>query len=115
MNETKWNIEYFENFSGKCPVQIYIEELEVSVRAKVLRTIELLEDFGPELPMPFSKHARGKIWELRVSHERILYYIYTGKKIILLHGFAKKTNKIHMREILTAEKRLKEFERRNKS
>ena len=91
-----------------------MNELEIPIRAKLLKTIELLEEFGPELPMPFSMHVRGKLWELRVSRERVLYYNCKDRAIILLHGFTKKTQRTHTNEILTAEKRLKEIERRNK-
>jgi phage-related protein len=40
---------------------------------------------------------------------RILYFTHAGRKFILLHGFAKKTNKTPRREIEIAEERMKDY------
>ena len=40
---------------------------------------------------------------------RILYFTYTGKRFILLHGFIKKTQKTPRDEIESARKRMKEM------
>lgn len=67
----------------------------------------------PGLNEPYTRHIRGKIRELRVKdnlgHVRILYFTFTGKRFILLHGFLKKTDKAPEREIELAEKRMKDF------
>jgi len=55
------------------------------------------------LGIPYTKHINKKIWELRVDFNkkfhRIFYFIFDGKKIILLHGFNKKTNHTPQKEI----------------
>ncbi len=109
MTAKRWTIHYFESISGRCPVKDFIDDLEFHGRAKVIRTIELLEEFGPELSHPFVKHLRGKIWELRISSERILYFIFDRENIVLLHGFTKKTRKTPIREIVIAENRLQKI------
>lgn len=40
---------------------------------------------------------------------RILYFAYVDKRIVLLHGFIKKTDKTPAREIAVAEKRMQDM------
>lgn len=87
--------------------------LPFSLRAKVVKLIDLLAEQGVLLKEPYTRQVRGKIRELRIKdhigHVRILYFTFTGKRFILLHGFLKKTDKTPEREVETAEKRMKDF------
>ena len=60
-----------------------------------------------------SPHIRGKIWELRIRFagdiSRMLYFSPSGKTIILLHGFIKKTQKTPNKEIEIALTRMNEY------
>jgi len=51
--------------------------------------------------------------ELRISDSegavRIFYFTFTGKRITLLHGFIKKTERTPLKEIGIAEKRMNDF------
>ena len=40
---------------------------------------------------------------------RIIYFVYTGKILILLHGFTKKTQRTPAKEIKVAGKRMKDY------
>ncbi len=40
---------------------------------------------------------------------RVLYFAYTGKRFILLHGFVKKTGKMPRRDIDIAENRMQNY------
>jgi phage-related protein len=59
---------------------------------------------------PLVKHLEGKDWELRresnTSNFRILYAFPPRRRIILLHGFHKKTQKTPRAEILAAQRNL---------
>jgi len=63
--------------------------------------------------LPYVKHLRGKLWELRVRAGRrayrIIYFAYVGRRFILLHGFLKKTQKMSRRELEMAERRMSDF------
>lgn len=63
--------------------------------------------------MPYARHLRGKVWELRVKAAgnayRLLYAAVVGRRFVLLHGFSKKTDKTPAREIETAERRLADY------
>lgn len=82
-------------------------------RAKAIKLIDLLSEYGVLLKEPYTKQLRGKIRELRIKDSqgavRILYFTFTGKRFILLHGFIKKTDKTPEREIEIAEKRMNDF------
>jgi len=60
--------------------------------------------------------VEGKLWELREESQthiyRILYFFHTGRRIVFLHGFQKKTRKIPRHEIEIALQRLELFLRR---
>jgi phage-related protein len=78
------------------------------MRAKLLRTVLLLEQNGNELREPYSKHLGDGIFELRVIQgsdiTRALYFFVVGHKIILTNGFVKKTQRTPQREIELAKK-----------
>ena len=108
-----WEIEYHETSRGRCPVQDFIDSLDFRSRAKVARTLDLLEQFGVKLEMPFAKHVEGDLWELRArvgtDQYRIIYFLFSGGVFILLHGFMKKTGRIAQRDLETARDRRNDF------
>ncbi|MFI5294065.1 MAG: type II toxin-antitoxin system RelE/ParE family toxin [Thermodesulfovibrionales bacterium] len=75
----------------------------------------LLQEYGVLVKAPYVKQFTGhkKLFEIRIKDKtgisRILYFTHTGKKLILLHGFTKKTNKTPEREIDTAKERMKDY------
>ncbi|OGO03712.1 MAG: hypothetical protein A2Y72_00750 [Chloroflexi bacterium RBG_13_53_26] len=108
-----WEIEYYETPRGRCPVQEFIDSLDATSKAKVARTLDLLEQFGIKLRMPFAKHVEGDLWELRTrvgsDQHRIIYFLFTGGVFVLLHGFVKKTSRMPQRDLETARDRRDDF------
>ncbi|MBM4177622.1 type II toxin-antitoxin system RelE/ParE family toxin [Candidatus Gribaldobacteria bacterium] len=90
-------------------IQSFIFDLLPDEKAKVLRTLELLEEFGQKLSMPHSKKILKDLFELRVYGKKQIRIIYTFKNnnAVLLSCFIKKTNKIPKKELLNALNRLK--------
>ncbi len=82
----------------------FVQSLEKPTIAKVLRTIDLLELFGPQLGMPHTKKIVNRLFELRIrgSQEVRIFYTFHKKSIILLHGFVKKSDKTPRKEIIIA-------------
>ncbi|MCX5994009.1 MAG: type II toxin-antitoxin system RelE/ParE family toxin [Chloroflexi bacterium] len=114
-----WEIEYYEAANGQIPVKEFIEVLSVKERAKVARAIDLLEEFGINLGMPYAEHVEGELWELRTrlsnSRYRIIYFLNTSKAFIMLHGFVKKTRKISKGDLEIAKNRLRDYVARRRS
>ncbi|MBI5894001.1 MAG: type II toxin-antitoxin system RelE/ParE family toxin [Deltaproteobacteria bacterium] len=108
-----WIIDYYKDTQGNEPVKEFLNSLSRTARAKAMRLIEFLTERGVLLKEPYTRQVKGKIRELRIKDIqgaiRILYFTYTGKRFILLHGFIKKTEKTPEREIEIAEKRMNDF------
>ena len=94
-------------------VEAEIADLPVALRARLLRLLEAVESVGLEaLPAPHVKHLDGKLWELRVRAEggiaRGIYVTATGKRVVVLHVFAKKSRKTPRRTLATARERMRQ-------
>ena len=90
-------------------IEKFIASLEKSTIAKVLRTIDLLEAFGYQLGSPHTKKLTENLFELRIrgKQEVRIFYTFYKSKIVLLHGFIKKSPKIPQKELQLAFKKLK--------
>ena len=113
----KNTIIFYETVSGNCPLEDFLETLSEKHHAKVIRDLELLEEFGKDLGGGYISNIKGKLWELRICFagdiSRIMYFIHKGSIFVMLHGFIKKTQKTPNREIDIALSRMKDYLERN--
>lgn len=90
-------VEFYDLPNGKEPAKDFLLSLEPKMRAKMLWTIQLLQDNGTALRMPYSEQLEDEIFELRAKVgsdiSRVLYFFFVGNKAILTNGFIKKTQK----------------------
>lgn len=111
-------IELYQTAPGNQPVAKFIAGLKPGEQAKIARSFDLLEEYGPEIGMPYVKHlpGTGGLWELRVPFGgqslRPLFFIASN---LLVHAFFKKTPKVPPKEITTAINRMKDYQRRSGS
>lgn len=95
---------------GEAPVVEFLRELDQKSRMKVFAFLQMLQREGPNLKRPYADKVRGKICELRIPYRssqfRVLYFFWMKDKVVLLHGFRKKSQKIKASEIGTAENRM---------
>ena len=94
-------------------VDAEIAALPVALRARLLRLLETVENVGLEtLRAPHVKHLDGKLWELRVRADggiaRGIYVTAAGRRVVVLHVFAKKSRKTPRRALATARERMKQ-------
>ena len=87
----------------------FIKNLQKPTIAKVLRTIDLLEQFGVKLGPPHTKKISDRLFELRIPGKQEVRIFYTSYKsqLFLLHGFIKKSRKIPKKEIQVTLQKLK--------
>jgi phage-related protein len=108
-----WKLEFFETARGDRPVAEYLEGLPLEERAKMIRGLDRLAEFGTALTMPEVRRMKGSdLWELRIrgcNHHRVFYVVVIGRQILLLHAFAKRSQRTPKRELQTAETRLREY------
>ena len=107
MTDARWTVETVS------AVDAEIEALPAGLRARLVRLLETVEKVGLEaLHAPHVKHVEGKLWELRVKARegiaRGLYVTATGRRVIVLHVFAKKSRKMPRQALETARKRMRQ-------
>jgi phage-related protein len=83
------------------------------LRTKFQRIVELIWIKGLEqVREPYIKHLEDKPWEMRLVGEnqiaRTIYITATGKRIVVLHTFVKKTDKTPGRALAIARTRARE-------
>ena len=85
-------------------VETFLGSLNTKEVAKVIRTIELLEEFGNDLGMPHSRHMSDGLLELRIRETREIriFYCFHKKQAVLLHACIKKTQKTLNNELIKA-------------
>lgn len=93
----KLEVEFYDLPNGKEPAKDFLLSLEPKMRAKMLWTIQLLQENGTALRMPYSESLEDGIFELRAKVgsdiSRVLYFFFVGDKASLTNGFVKKTQK----------------------
>ena len=108
MSKRKYQVDFYETIDGKQPAKDFLLSLDYAMRAKMISTISILQDNGPELRKPYSEHLNDGIFELRArvgtNISRVLYFFYVGKNIILTNGFVKKPQKTPQEEIEKAKR-----------
>ena len=104
----EFEIIFYEDADGTEPAKEFILNLDLKMRAKMLRTIEMLKKNGNKLREPESKPLDDGIMELRAKVgsdiSRVLYFFIIGKKAVLTNGFIKKMQKTPKSEIERAKR-----------
>jgi phage-related protein len=85
-------------------VGTFLSSLTPKELAKVIRAIELLEEFENNLGMPHSKHLSDGLLELRIrgTREIRIFYTFHKSETFLLHACIKKTQKTLDKELSRA-------------
>jgi phage-related protein len=95
-----------------------LDGLQPKVKAKILRNMLLLSEFGLELGFPFVSNIERNLWELRTvafgGTYRMLFSLLTGRTFLILHGFQKKTDKLPDSERDIALKHLERYFKQNR-
>ena len=110
-----WGIEFYRTESGREPVADFIQSLtSVEDQAQILRVLDLLVEYGVHLGHPYVKNITGirKLKELRIRSQsgiyRIFYFAFTGRKFVLLHAIAKKSQKTPKKDLRLALRRMRD-------
>jgi len=114
-----WTIEFYLDEQGQAPVAAFLDTLDVKTRARFRWSLEQLQIRNVQARPPLVRHLDGVLWELREQSQtniyRVIYIFFTGRRIVLLHGFQKKTQKTPVREIETARRRYDAFVEQEKA
>jgi phage-related protein len=104
----KWTVTFLNE-----DVRLALEAFPHDIVASFLRISRLIEAGGPHLVHePYVKHLEGPVWEMRMKGKdgiaRAAYITATGRRVVVVHVFPKKTQKTQRREIEIALRRAKE-------
>ena len=110
--EARWKVELYSR-GDSSPVTEFVEQQSKRNQDKILAELDDMVEFGVSVRGNKLRHLEGKLWELRFRGERLhfrfIYFAHTGRKIVILHGFCKKTRKTPQREIDIARRRLQDY------
>ncbi len=102
---------FFATATGNEPVRAWLKDMDRESRRAIGEDIAYVQFKWP-IGKPRVDHLRGPIWEVRSNLKATIartLFAVDGHKMILLHGFIKKTQQTPATEIALAEKRFKEY------
>lgn len=114
-----WRVVYYMAASGDQPVKDFVEAQSAGVRAALRKDFRRLREVNVALGMPYARKVAGRDFRelrTRVSGDiyRTFYFAVVGQRLVLLHGFQKKSEKTPARELETAEARMKDYLKRKR-
>lgn len=116
--QSDWSVLFFVEDDGDSPVRTFLRSLDRTTRARFGWSIEQLRIRNVSAREPLVKKLDNRLWELREESStnifRVIYCFVSGRRIVLLHGFQKKTQRTPRGEIEIAQRRLTRFLERDK-
>ncbi len=107
---TEWEVLFYKDEKNREPVREFLQGLDAKTQARFIWSIEQLRVRNISARYPLVKHLEGAIFEIREESKtnifRILYALFIENRIVLLHGFPKKTQGTPRGEIEKAQQRL---------
>jgi phage-related protein len=105
---------FYRTAGGTEPVRDWLKRLDQADRLTIGHDIGDAE-YGWPIGMPLCRSLGGGLWEVRSNLPRgrvarVIFCVSVGK-MVLLHGFEKKTQKTPHQDLELARKRQKETER----
>lgn len=104
---TRWTVETIEAAERE------LLALPADLQASFIHVAEMLEEAGPhKVGMPLVRPLEAKLWEMRLKGKdgiaRAIYFAATGRRLVVLRFFVKKTRATPRREIEVARRRMSE-------
>ena len=105
-----YEIVYYSKPNGREPLREFLESLSPKLSSEAFSDLATLQEMGPELRMPHSRHIRKGLFELRIQADgdnvRAFYFFYQRGSIVV-------TRKTPLREIERAFRYKHDWEKRH--
>ncbi len=101
-------VVFFSLDSGKEPVRDWLKDLNKDSKRAIGEDIKTLQ-FGWPIGMPLARKMDENLWELRSKLDKSIartFFTFYSSKLVLLHGFIKKSQKTPPKELSLAKRRL---------
>jgi len=93
-------------------VQDEINSWDKGIRAVYTRIVGLMEKYGPNVGMPFTKAFGEGLFEIRAKKTgRAFFCMKTKEEIVILHAFIKRSRKTPKKDVDLAKKRMKKYKK----
>lgn len=93
---------------GKNLIMEYIDALPAASKTEILAVRQLIRDKGMEaFPLLVTRQLYRKLWEIKLSQERIMYVIQDQESVYFLNICKKQKGKAEKQELEKAKKRAK--------
>ena len=106
------DVYFFRTDRGNEPVREWLKELSYDDKKTIGTEIKTVQ-FGWPMGMPLVRKLTKQIWEIRISltGKRIARILFTldDNRLVLVHGFIKKSQKTPQQAIDKAEQRAKQY------
>lgn len=106
-NDMNYTIDYYSE-----TVRLEIDQLPSGMRVRYKHLTERMAIYGGNLGEPHTSAFGDGLFELRIKGAdgiaRVFYCTLSGKRIVVLHSFIKKTQKTPSSELKKAIARMKE-------
>lgn len=104
----EFDLDFYQKANGECPVGDFLSSLNNVMRHKMMLQFDKLELYGNQPKGDFSKNLGDGIFEVRAQTRtdisRVLFFFDRDRKIVLTHGFIKKTQRLPVSELETAKR-----------
>jgi phage-related protein len=104
----QWAVEFLDD-----DVAAALSALPEDIRASFERIVGPIEGYGlTRMREPYVRHIEGPVWEMRMKGKdgiaRAAYVTASGRRVVVVHVFPKKTQRTPRRDINIALRRAKE-------
>ena len=113
VEQIQFQVEFYDTEDGRTPTQEFLDSLEPKINAKMVGLMEILEEKGHSLREPYSAPLLRATQGSNIS--RALFFFYVEGRIVITHGFIKKTQKTLRAQIELAKKYRADFLRRQQA
>ncbi len=109
MNKPNLDVRFYKTDGGTEPVRDWLRELPAGERRTIGEDIKTVQ-YGWPVGMPLVRKLEKDLWEVRIHLQtRIARVLFTvsNSKIVLLHGFIKKTQATPASDMTLAKDRMR--------
>ena len=114
--DLRLNVVFYEKEDGTIPAAEFMVSLDEEMRAKITRSLKILEARGYTLRAPYSKELTMESWNCARTFggniSSVLYFFVVGNTAVVAKGFIKKSQKTPPEEIQRAKTYRADYERR---
>ena len=101
-----FELVFYQKPNGEYPAIEFINSLNNVMKFKMMHQLDLLEIYGNNPRGDFSRFVKDGIFEVRAQNRtditRVFFFFDKDRKIVLTHGFIKKTQRLPSSELETA-------------